>query len=87
MWNIEKNWRNKTSCNGTATERWCLAHFTSNRQKQFVQEIFDPKGNFFRKNGKIMSKNSKFSLKNKFLAKMSAGTSDFFTYSGPHAKN
>ena len=30
-------------------ERWCLAHFMTNRQKQTVQEIFDPKGNFFSK--------------------------------------
>ena len=68
-------------------ERWCLAHFMTNRQKQTVQEIFDPKGNFFQKNAKIRSKNSKFSMKNKFLVKMPAGTSDFFTDSGPHAKN
>ena len=68
-------------------ERWCLARFMTNRHKQFVQEIFDPKGNFFRKNGKIGSKNSKFSMKNKFLAKMTAGTSVFFIDSGPHAKN
>ena len=68
-------------------ERGCLAHFMTNRQKQFVQEIFDPKWSFFRKNGKIGSKNTKFSMKNKFLAKTPAGTSDFFTDSGPHAKN
>ena len=68
-------------------ERGCLAHFMTNRQKQFIQEVFDPKWIFFRKNGKIGSKNTKFSMKNKFLAKMPAGTSDFFTDSGPHAKN
>ena len=87
MRKIEKKWRNQTSCSGTATERGYLAQFMANRQKQFIQEIFDRKWNFFRKNGKIRSKNSKFSLKNKFLAKMPAGTSDFFTDSGPHAKN
>ena len=46
---FEKNWRNQISCNGTATERWCLAHFMTNRQKQFILEIFDPKWSFFRK--------------------------------------
>ena len=56
------------------------------RQKHFIQEIFDRKWIFFRKNAKIRSKNSKFSMKNKFLAKMPAGTSDFFMDSGPHAK-
>ena len=68
-------------------ERWCLAHFMTNRQKHFIQEIFDRKWNFFRKNDKIRSKNSKFSMKNKFLAKIPAGTSIFFMDPGPHAKN
>ena len=87
MRKTEKSWRNQTSCGGTATERRCLAHSMTNRQKQFIQEVFEPKWIFFRKNGKIGSKNTKFSMKNKFVAKMPAGRVDFLIDSGPHAKN